>query len=168
MKKLKEIKEKIIKRIKKSNIVRMLTYKSEIKNLNEKIEKLIKEKQDLIDEFNILTNTKKELEKETIRIPSLEQVINSADKSLKEKNKKIDELNNKNTELENELFKKNLELGQANIQIEEYKAQIEDLKSDRYLIRKIPSGRQKSTIKTKISKPMSNRVRNYMKSEHDY
>ena len=45
--------------------------------------------------------------------------------------------------------------------------EILDLKSDRYLIKKIPSGKTPNTVKTKLSKPMSATVRKFMKENFD-
>lgn len=52
-------------------------------------------------------------------------------------------------------------------EIADLKAKISDLKSDRYLIKKIPSGRTKSTLKTTISNPMKPAVRKFMKENFD-
>lgn len=53
------------------------------------------------------------------------------------------------------------------IQIKSLEEEIKDLKSDRYLIKKIPSGRPPKTQKTKISLPMKPSVRRHMKEVHD-
>ena len=53
------------------------------------------------------------------------------------------------------------------MQLELKDEEISELKSDRYLIKKIPSGRKPNTNKTKISKPMSARVTKYMRGEHE-
>jgi len=167
MKRVKEIFKNIQKRVEKSNLVRLIKFKSIIKELNDKIGDLEKEKKSLNDEITRLNLDVKKLEPLANRVPSLELVIEESDKSIKEKIEEINKLDEKRLELETDLFNKDLELKKYIIQTEEYKAQIEDLKSDRYLIRKVKSGRTPNTNKTKISKPMSARVTNYMRGEHE-
>ena len=167
MKRFKELLNKISKRIKKSNFIRLLKSKSIIKDLTDKVGDLGKDKQKLIDEVRSLNNKIEILEEQANRVPSMELIIEKADKSIKEKNEKIKELDDKRIELETELFNSKLELAKVNIQLEEYEFQIADLKSDRYLIKKIKHGRTPNTNKTKISKPMSSRVTKYMRGEHE-
>ena len=107
------------------------------------------------------------LDKEQKKILKFENLIELSDKSLKEKITKIKELENQNSELLSKLFSLDLEMKSLKIQIEEYEAQIKDLKSDRYLIRKIKSGKTPNTVKTKVSKPMSANVTRYMRGEHE-
>ena len=66
---------------------------------------------------------------------------------------------------ENNKLKKEKE--QFEIEIQDLKAKIKDLESDRYLIKKIPTGRTKNTIKTKIAPPMKSNVRRFMKENFD-
>ena len=167
MKKFKEILINISKRIKKSNLVRLIKSKSIIKDLNDKIGVLEKEKHELNNEIRALKNEVKELTKIADKVPSLELVVESSDKSIKEKMETIKELDEKRVALESQLFETNLELSSIKIQIEEYENQIKELKSNRYLVRKIPSGRTPNTVKTKVSKPMSARVTKYMREEHE-
>lgn len=167
MKKLKLIWGNWVKKIKKLGIVKMLNYKSEISYLNDKINKLNKEINDLKD-LNIQNQIERNiLDKEQKKILKLENIVELSDKSLKEKITKIKELENQNSELLSKLFNLDLEMKSLKIQIEEYEAQIKDLKSDRYLIKKVKSGRTPNTNKTKISKPMSARVTKYMRGEHE-
>lgn len=167
MNKVKEIYDNISNKIKKSNLARLINSKSIIKGLNEKIGALEIEKKKLSDVKKKLENELKRITKIADKVPSMEDVIKGADKSLKEKSKENKNLNDVIVQLKSDLFNKELELGTANAQLEEYKLQIKDLKSDRYLIRKLPSGKTPSTIKTKVSKPMSARVTNYMRGEHE-
>lgn len=167
MKRFKELLNKISKRIKKSNFIRLLKSKSIIKDLTDKVGDLEKDKQKLIDEVRSLNNKIEILEEQANRVQSMELIIEKADKSIKEKNEKIKELDDKRIELETELFNLKLELAKANIQLEEYEFQIADLKSNRYLIKKVKPGRTPNTNKTKISKPMSSRVTKYMRGEHE-
>ena len=167
MKKLKLIWGNWVKKIKKLGIVKMLNYKSEIGYLNDKISKLNKEIIDLKD-LNIQNQIERNiLDKEQKKILKFENLIELSDKSLKEKITKIKELENQNSELLSKLFSLDLEMKSLKIQIEEYEAQIKDLKSDRYLIRKIKSGKTPNTVKTKVSKPMSANVTRYMRGEHE-
>lgn len=157
----------IIEKIKKSNIVRLLKFKTIIKDLENKLGVLEEEKKQLNSKIRTLNTEKKKLIKIAEKVPSLELVIKSSNKSIKEKIKQNKELEEKRLTLENQLFENNLELKSIKIQLEEYENQIKDLKSDRYLIRKIPSGKTPNTNKTKISKPMSSRVTKYMREEHE-
>ncbi len=167
MKKLKLIWGNWVKKIKKLGIVKMLNYKSKIGYLNDKISKLNKEIINLKD-LNIQNQIERNiLDKEQKKILKLENLIELSDKSLKEKIAKIKELENQNSELLSKLFNLDLEMKSLKIQIEEYEAQIKDLKSDRYLIRKIKSGKTPNTVKTKVSKPMSANVTRYMRGEHE-
>lgn len=167
MKSLKDRYTNISKKIKHSNLVRFLRSKSIIRGLNEKIEGLEEEKRKLKDIKTSLENQLKVKTELADKIPSMELVINSADKSLKDKLEENKKLNDEIAQLKSDLFNKELELGTANAQVEEYKLQVEDLKSNRYLIKKVPAGRTKNTIKTKLSKPMSARVTSYMRGEHE-
>ena len=100
------------------------------------------------------------------------------DSSLKQENILNDEINNLKLELgltkeklksantskggfTKEINKLKKEKEQYEIEIQDLKAKIKDLESDRYLIRKIPSGRTKNTIKTKIKS--SNKESNAIK-----
>jgi len=167
MKKLKLIWGNWVKRFKKCGVVKMLTYKSEIKKLNNKIEELEEDKRKLSYELYAAKVDQSELDKSNIKIASLEQIVAASDKSLKQRLEDIKKLDKLNNELLTKSFNLELELKSKEIQIKEYELEIEDLKSDRYLIKKIPTGRTKNTIKTKISKPMSANVTRYMRGEHE-
>lgn len=167
MEKVKEIYKNVSKKIKQSNLVRLINSKSIIKGLNEKIGDLEEEKKQLSDVKIKLENELKKITKIADKVPSMEDVIKSADKSLKEKAKENKNLNELISQLKSDLFNKELELGTANAQLEEYKLQIEDLKSDRYLIRKVPSGKTPNTNKTKVARPMSANVTKFMRGEHE-
>ena len=167
MKKLKLVWGNWLKKIKKWGIVKMINYKEEIKILNDEILDLKKENEKLRDLNYIYKLDREELELTKIKIKSLEDVVNASNKSIKDKLKRIKELDSVNNQLLTKTFNMELEIKSKEVQIEEYKLQIEDLKSDRYLIKKIPAGRTKNTIKTKVSKPMSARVTKYMREEHE-
>ncbi len=171
MKKLKVIWGNWVKKIKKWEIVKMLNYKEEINRLNIEIEKSKREIKDLTDLSNIYKRDRnrleRQLEKTKIRIVAQEEIVDASDKTIKQYLNKIKELDEANDVLLDKAFNLELENKSKQIQIEEYEAQIKDLKSDRYLVRKLPAGKMKSTIKTKISKPMSARVTKYMRGEHE-
>lgn len=167
MKKLLNIKEKILKKIKQSNLTKLLMFKAEIKELNEKVGDLVKEKEQLIDENTSLKLNEQKLTSAKNKIACLEWMIGSADKSIKEKLERNKQLEDNRIKLENELYEAKQELVRVNMQLELKEEEISELKSDRYLVRKIPSGRKPNTNKTKISKPMSVRVTNYMRGEHE-
>lgn len=168
MKKIKEILINISKRIKKSNIVQLLKSRTIIRELENRIGELGKEKQELIDGLRTMTKERDKLEKDNKRIPSLELIIKSSDKSIKEKIKENEELEEKRCNLENKLFETNLELANIKIQLELCEEQIKNYKTEgRYLVKKVKAGRTPNTIKTKIAKPMSTRVTKYMREEHE-
>lgn len=167
MKSLKDRYTNISKKIKHSNLVRFLRSKSIIRGLNEKIEGLEEEKRKLKDIKTSLENQLKVKTELADKIPSMQLVIDSADKSLKNKLQEISKLNDEIVKLKTDLFNKDLELSTANVEIDNYKEQIKDLKSDRYLIKKVPTGRTKNTIKTKVKAPMKASVTRYMRGEHE-
>lgn len=164
---MKELINKIKKRIEKSNIAKLIKFRSTIKELENKIGDLGKEKQLLNNEILRLNVELEKLEQLEIKVSSMELVIASSDKSLKNKIEEINKLKEDKLNLNVELFDTKNRLATANIQREEYETQINELKSDRYLVKKIPSGRKPNTNKTKISKPMSGRVTKYMRGEHE-
>ena len=167
MKRIKEIWNNISKKIKKSNVARLLRFRATINDLENKIQQLERDKQLLIDKVNAANIKLQKLEELENKLPSMEIVIASSDKSIKNKMVEINQLKDEKVKLQSELFEIKLELGTVYAQMEEYKLQIQELKSDRYLIKKIPSGRKPNTNKTKISKPMSARVTKYMRGEHE-
>lgn len=167
MNKVKEIYTNISNKIKKSNLARLINSKAIIKGLNDKIGALEIEKNELNSKIRSLTIETKKLEELSIKIPSMELIIESSDKAIKSKITEIKQLREDKIKLECELFDVKNDLISANIQKEEYEAQIKDLKSDRYLIRKIPSGKTPNTIKTKVSRGMSANVTKYMRGEHE-
>ena len=167
MNKVKEIYVNISKKIKQSNLARLINSKAIIKGLNDKIGALELEKKQLSDIKKKLEKELKEVTTIADKIPSMQLVIDSADKSLKDKINENKNLNDLIVDLKSDLFNKELELGTANAQLEEYKLQVKDLKSDRYLIKKVPSGKTPNTIKTKVSKGMSANVTKYMRGEHE-
>ena len=168
MKRIKELMINISKRIKKSNIAQILKSRTIIKELENRIGELGKEKQELIDELRVTTTERDRFEKENQRIPSLELIVESADKSLKDKVQLIEEIEEKRCDLENKLFETNLELGKVRIELEQCQEQIKDYKTEgRYLVKKVRAGRTPNTNKTRISKPMSSRVTKYMRGEHE-
>lgn len=167
MKKLKVIWGNWVKKIKKLGIVKMINYKDDIKKLTDEKQKLEQEIRDLKDLYNANKINKKQLDNAKIKIASLEDIVKASDKAIKGHIKRIKELDKANDTLLDKSFKLELEIKSKEIQLEEYKLEIKDLKSDRYLIRKIPAGRTKNTIKTKVSKPMSGNVTRYMRGEHE-
>lgn len=167
MKKLKVVWGNWLKKIKKWGFVRILNYKAEIKDLYTRIDEREEEIRKLNDLLYITKIDQEELENQKIKIASLEQIVAASDKSLKQRLEDIKKLDKLNNELLTKSFNLELELKSKEVQIKEYELEIEDLKSDRYLIKKIPAGRTKNTIKTKVSKPMSANVTKYMRSEHE-
>lgn len=160
-------KKNIVDKIKKLGVTKLLISRSTIKKLETKIEEQDKEIKALKDKIRIINL-------ERGRIAKQEQTAKAFRKEIKKLTDIIDTskgvikaLRNAQEKLETELFESKQELAKYKIQCESYELQIEDLKSDRYLIRKIPSGKTPNTNKTKISKPMSARVTKYMREEHE-
>lgn len=164
---MKELILKIKKRIEKSNIAKLIKFRSTIKELENKIGDLVKEKQLLNNKILKLNTELEKLEQLEVKVSSMELVIASSDKSIKNKMQEINKLKEDKINLNVELFDTKNKLATANIQKEEYEAQINELKSDRYLVKKIPSGKTPNTNKTKISRPMSKNVVKFMRSEHE-
>lgn len=168
MKKLKLIWGNWLKKIKKWGIVKMFTYKSEIKRLETIISELEEEKRNLNDLLYIAKVDQKELDEKKIKIASLEQILDGANKTSKENLEKIKEINKLNEELLTRTFELDLEIKTKNVEIENYKLIIKDYQTEgRYLVKKVKPGRKPNTIKTKISKPMSSNVTKYMRGEHE-
>lgn len=164
---MKEIIKNIKKRIKQTNIAKLIKFRSIIKELENKIGDLEKEKQKLNDKINTLNLDLEDKEELENKVFCMEMVIASSDKAIKSRLAENEQLQKDKLELQNEIFEVKMELASANIQKEEYEAQIKDLKSDRYLVRKIPSGKTPNTNKTKISRPMSGNVVKFMRGEHE-
>lgn len=102
---------------------------------------------DLLEENSKLKDSKLKIDvvheqlKEDLKSSKLETA------AVKEELDKVNKANGGYKTSNNEYKKKNAELKK---QIEVLNKQISDLKSNRYLIKKIPTGRPKNTIKTSI------------------
>ena len=96
---------------------------------------------------------KEELKNAKIEIEALKGELKSANKSNGGYKKSNNEYKKKNAALEK--------------QVRELTNQVADLKSDRYLVKKVPSGKTPNTNKTKISMPMKSSVRRFMKENFD-
>lgn len=158
--------KRIIKRIKETNIAKLFNAKGTIKLLEEEKEGWLKEKQALIDKNRVLNLKVGRNEKHEKKLTDYKKEIDELKVLLEVEKQQRQESVAINDELTSELFDKTLELSKYKIQCEEYEHQIKDLKSDRYLIKKIPSGRTPNTNKTKISNPMPSSVVRYMRNEY--
>ena len=168
MKKLKLIWGNWLKKIKKWGIVKMFTYKSEIKRLETIISELEEEKRNLNDLLYVAKVDQKELDEKKIKIASLEQILDGANKTSKENLEKIKEINKLNEELLTKVFNLELEIKTKNVEVENYKLIIKDYQTEgRYLVKKVRAGRKPNTIKTKISMPMKPNVAKYMREEYE-
>ena len=168
MKKLKLIWGNWLKKIKKWGIVKMFTYKSEIKRLETIISELEEEKRNLNDLLYVAKVDQKELDEKKIKIASLEQILDGANKTSKENLEKLKEINKLNEELLTRTFELDLEIKTKNVEIENYKLIIKDYQTEgRYLVKKVKPGRKPNTIKTKISMPMKPNVAKYMREEYE-
>ena len=168
MKKLKLIWGNWLKKIKKWGIVKMFTYKSEIKRLETIISELEEEKRNLNDLLYVAKVDQKELDEKKIKIASLEQILEGANKTSKENLEKLKEINKLNEELLTRTFELDLEIKTKNVEVENYKLIIKDYQTEgRYLVKKVKPGRKPNTIKTKISMPMKPNVAKYMREEYE-
>ena len=168
MKKLKLIWGNWLKKIKKWGIVKMFTYKSEIKRLETIISELEEEKRNLNDLLYVAKVDQKVLDEKKIKIASLEQILDGANKTSKENLEKIKEINKLNEELLTKVFNLELEIKTKNVEVENYKLIIKDYQTEgRYLVKKVRAGRKPNTIKTKISMPMKPNVAKYMREEYE-
>lgn len=164
---IKEIRKKIRKMFyRKLRLTRIKEY-----------ENIIKEKEDKIELFKeyIRQNGIEELKrKHTVEIEKCKIQIKDYKEVAKKKKEKYDVLLEKNKKLS----KYNLELRQlagANEEkivayeekIAELEKQLKESMTDKYLVKKIPSGRTPNKNKTKISKGMSATVRKFMKDNFD-
>ena len=146
----------------------MFTYKSEIKRLETIISELEEEKRNLNDLLYVAKVDQKELDEKKIKIASLEQILEGANKTSKENLEKLKEINKLNEELLTKVFNLELEIKTKNVEVENYKLIIKDYQTEgRYLVKKVKPGRKPNTIKTKISKPMASNVVKYMREEHE-
>lgn len=133
-------------------------YKKDFQRVLEEAIKLAKEfenyKTTSENAIEKLNNKSYELLTENSKLKDLKLDVDKVKKELRKVNGAKGGLVKENNKLKNiieELEKEKTDL----------KAQINDLKSDRYLVKKIPSGRNKSTIKTKITS--SNKESNVIK-----
>lgn len=149
-------------------------------------QRVLEEKRNLKEEFEqYQENSKKVISSlEEKAFDLLQENSKLKDSSLKQGNVLNDEINTLKLELglvKDKLKKANTskggftkEINKLKKLVEQYeketsdlKAKISDLQSDRYLIKKIPTGRTKNTIKTKIAPPMKSNVRRFMKENFD-
>lgn len=168
MRKLKVIWGNWLIKIKKSNFTRLLKSKTIIKELENKIGELGREKQELIDRNKSLNLEIRKYDRQEKKAAEFKKEIKRLEvlwnNEVFEKNQISQELLNTQTEL----FNTKLELGKYKVQCESYEQQINDYKTEgKYLIKKVPTGRTPNTIKTKISKPMAANVVKYMREEHE-
>ena len=164
---IKENIKKIGKRIKETNLYKLLDAKNTIKKYEEEKGKWEEERKKLIDKNRVLNLQNKRQDKQDKKAADYQNEIDDLMVQLEVANQQKQESIAINDELTSELFNKTLELSKYKIQCEEYERQIEDYKTEgRYLVKKIKPGRTPNTIKTKISKPMASSVVRYMKNEY--
>ena len=161
---LKELKEKI----NKLNIVKLLKFKTIIKELEQRIGELGKEKEELIDTNRSLKLEIKKYDKQEKRTSEFKKEIKELDSLLEDATKEVELQKKAKLELECKIFELNQEVAKYKIQCEEYEHQIEDYKTEgRYLVKIIKPGKTPNTIKTRVSKPMAGSVVRYMRGEHE-
>ena len=162
--KFKEVKEKVSK----SNLVKLLKSKTIIKELENKIGELGKEKEKLIDANRTLNLEIKRFDKYEKKTTEFKKEIRELDVLLEDTTKELELQKKAKLELESKIFELNHELSKYKIQCEEYEAVIKDYKTEgRYLIKTLKPGRTPNTIKTRVSKPMTGSVVRYMRGEHE-
>ena len=126
----------------------------------------------------------KEAEKNILLLAAIdnrEKIIKELEIKNKNYENKIDELTSENYDLHKKikqeqgakggLTKNNNKLKKEVVElqkeVENLKAKLEESMTDKYLVKKIPSGKTPNTIKTKVSSPMKASVRKYMKEEFE-
>ena len=126
----------------------------------------------------------KEAEKNILLLAAIdnrEKIIKELETKNENYESKIEELTSENYDLHKKikqeqgakggLTKKNNKLKKEVLElqkeIENLKAKLEESMTDKYLVKKIPSGKTPNTIKTKVSAPMKASVRKYMKEEFE-
>ena len=161
---LKEIKEKIDE----SNLVKLLKSRTIIKELENHIGELVKEKQELIDINRGLNLEIKKYDKQDKKTSEFKKEIKELDSLLEDTTKEVELQKKAKLELECKIFELNQEVAKYKIQCEEYESQINDYRTEgRYIIKKLKSGRTPNTIKTRVAKPMASNVVRYMRDEHE-
>lgn len=165
---LKERLNNIKKGIKNMNIVKLLKSKAIIKELENKIGELGKEKQDLIDKNRALNLEIRKYNRQDKKIVEYKKDIQELDSLLEDATKETDLLRKAKLELESKIFELNQEVARYKIQCEEYEQQINDYRTEgRYIVKRLKPGKTPNTIKTRVSKPMSGNVVAYMRGEHE-
>lgn len=155
-------------KIKKSNLVRLLKSKTIIKELENHIGELVKEKQALIDRNKSLNLEIRKYDRQEKKTAEFKKEIRELDGLLEDSTKETELLKKAKLELESKIFELNHEVAKYKIQCEEYEQQINDYRTEgRYLVKKVKAGRTPNTIKTRVSKPMSSNVVAYMRGEHE-
>ena len=104
MKRIKEIWNNISKKIKKSNVAKFLKFRATISDLENKIEELKRDKQLLNDKINHDNIQLQRLDELENKVPSMEIVIASSDKSIKNKMLEIEQLKEEKVKLQSDLF----------------------------------------------------------------
>lgn len=161
---LKELKEKI----NKSNLVKLLKSKTIIRELEQRIGELGKEKEDLIDKNRSLNLEIRKYDRQYKKSSEFKKEIRELDNLLEDTTKELELQKKAKLELESKIFELNQEVAKYKIQCEEYEMQINDYRTEgRYLVKTIKPGKTPNTIKTRVSKPMAGSVVRYMRGEHE-
>ena len=126
-----------------------------------KLDKQVKEKNLFIAQLKDNLNYKKELLERETRVSNElnEELLKSSEELKKVLGAKggLAKENNKLKNIVEELKKEKQDL----------KIKLEESMTDKYLVKKIPSGKTPNTIKTKVSSPMKSSVRKYMREEFE-
>lgn len=127
-------------------------YKKDFQRVLEEKEQLVKRiaEERKISEFKI-KNLKEELYTKAIEL-----------------NNKIEEYKSKLAQLELDLMIQKDNNNKLIKEKEELEEKLKESMTGKYVLKKISAGRTPNLQKTKVSRPMSNNVRNYMKEKHDY
>lgn len=135
-------------------------YKKDFQRVLKELEKVSTEYDNYImesiDKMNTLKSKNYELLEENSELLELRT-------NLSDKKDQLRKLNGKKGGFIKEINKLKKELEERNNEITNLRAEISDLRSDRYLIRQIPSDKSKGSNKTKIPLPMKSQVRKFMK-----
>lgn len=137
------------------------------KNYEKKVEEIRILNEMLRANLNTIWKLKSERKKLTIENKKQENIIDEQASENYDLNKKIKQEQGAKgglTKKNNNLNKQVLELQK---EVEDLKKKLEESMTDKYLVKKIPSGKKPNTLKTKVSAPMRGSVRKYMREEFE-
>lgn len=143
-----------------------LFYKKEYK---EEVEKNKELKTEICTLTISLDNKKADLETANNRIEALENYIvmsDSCNDSLSQENKQLQKaIEDEQTKSQCSKGGYTKKINELTKEVEELKVKLADAMSDKYVLKKIPSGRTPNSLKTKVKQPIRVSVQRHMKAQ---